>query len=177
MLGMVDFDGPDQGAYGRVTDPGRYQAVVDAARGMIADLVETYQVEVSPGNRSFDFPDWTASSEEVALLRPSRGAPLTFMFTDFPGVVVRVGDWGVEAFPVCGCDACDESPGDVADRLGHLVAAAVGGRYEEELTKRTLTYSYGGRFGSLGGERRLDRGEWKRHGGPAVHRWPAWPKL
>ena len=55
MLDMVDFDGPDQEAYGRVTNPGRYQAVVDAARGTIADLVKTYQVEVSPGNPTSTF--------------------------------------------------------------------------------------------------------------------------
>ncbi|MGI8516956.1 MAG: DUF6226 family protein [Acidimicrobiia bacterium] len=176
MLDVAHFDQPDHEAYGRVTNPERYQAVVDTARGMIADLVKTFQVELTPGDRSLDFPDWNASVEEVNRLRPSQGAPLTFMFTEFPGVVVRVGGWCVEAFPACGCDACNEPPGEVVERLSELVGAAVEGSYEEELTKRTLTYTYGGRWGSSSSEKRLDRGEWKRHGVPAAHRWPAWPK-
>ncbi|MGH8924983.1 MAG: DUF6226 family protein [Acidimicrobiia bacterium] len=172
----MDFDQPDQEAYGRVTNPERYRAVVDAARAMIANLVKTYHVESTPGSRNVDFPDCAASSEEVTQLRPSQGVPLAFLFTEFPGVVVRIGDWCVEAFPACGCDACNESPREVVERLSDVVGAAVEGSYEEELTKRTLTYTYSGRWGSTSSEKRLDRGEWKRHGVPAVHRWPAWPK-
>ena len=173
MLAVVDFDQPDPEAYGRVTNPERFQAVVDAARGMIADLVKRYEVELTPGDLSVDFPNWTGSIEELTRLRPSSGAPLTFMITGFPGVVVRVGDWCVEGFPACGCDACNESPPEIVERLSDLVSAAVTGSYEEELTKRTLSY---GRSGSSPNERRLRRGEWKRLGGPAKHRWPAWPR-
>ena len=39
MLHAVDFDQPDPDAYGRVTNPERYQAVVDAARRMVDELV------------------------------------------------------------------------------------------------------------------------------------------
>lgn len=175
MLDVVDFDQPDQEAYGRVTNPERFQDVVEAARSMIADLVKTYRVESTPGNWSVDFPDWTGSANEVIRLRPSQGAPLAFMFTEFPGVLVRVAEWCVEGFPACGCDACNESPREVVERLSELVDAAVEGRYEEELTKRTITYTVSGQSGSSSTERRLVRGGWKRHSVPAVHRWPAWP--
>lgn len=175
MLEGVDTDQPDHEAYGRVTNPERYQAVVDAAHDLISDLVDAYQVELAVGNPSVDFPDWTGGAERVVRVRPNEGAPLAFMFTDFPGVVVRVGDWGVEAFPACGCDACDEPPGEVVERLNDLVGAAVEGSYQERLTKRTLTHRYASRRGFLGSERPLDRGEWKRYGLPASHRWPAWP--
>ena len=174
MLDAVDLDQPAPEDYGRVTNPERYQAVVDAARGIIADLVKRYQVEVTPGIQSVDFPDWTPSAEEVSRVRPSQGAPLTFMFTEFPGVIVRVGHWCVEGFPSCGCDACNESPQVVVERLNDLVGAAVEGSYEEELTKRRLTYTIDG--GSSSSERRLVRGEWKPYGVLARHRWPAWPK-
>jgi hypothetical protein len=173
---MVDFDSPDEEAYERVTNPERFQAVVDAARGMIGEVVKTYEVESTPGNQSVDFPDWIGPFVEVMRLRPSQGAPLTFLFTEFPGVIVRVGDWCVEGLPACGCDACNESPPEIVERLSDLVDAAVEGRFEEELTKRTLTYTVSGRSGSESTERRLVRGEWKRRGVPAVHRWPAWSK-
>lgn len=123
----MDFDQPDEEAYGRVTNPERYQAVVDAARGMIANLVTRYQVESTPGNWSVDFPDWTTPIGEVIRLRPREGAPLAVMFTEFPGVIVRVGHWCIEPFPGCGCDDCDESPENVVERLSDLVGWAVEG--------------------------------------------------
>jgi hypothetical protein len=175
MLEAVDFDQPDQEAYGRVTNPERYQVVVDAAHRMIDDLVETYQVELGPGTPSVDFPDWTNDAEQAVRLRPSQGAPLAVMFTAFPGVVVRVGDWGVETFQTCGCDACNEPPSEVVERLHDLVGAAVEGQYEEKLTKRTLTYAYASRRGVLSGKQPLDHGEWKQYGLPAAHRWQPWP--
>jgi hypothetical protein len=173
---MADFDSPDEGAYGRVTDPERFQAVVDTTRGIIADLVKKYQVELTEGYRSVDFPDWTRPVVEVVRLRPSQGAPLAFLFTEFPGVIVRVGDWCVEGFPACGCDACNESPPEVVERLSDLVAAAAEGRYEEELTKRVLTYTIKGQSGSESTAKRLLRAERKRYAASAVHRWPAWSK-
>ncbi|MEX1038816.1 MAG: DUF6226 family protein [Acidimicrobiia bacterium] len=170
----MDTDQPDHEAYGRVTNPERYLAVVHAAQDKVDDLVKSYQVEPEAGSPSVDFPEWTSGAERVVRLQPKGGAPLALMFTDFPGVVVRVGDWGAKAFPACGCDACDESPSEVVERLNDFVNAAVEGSYEEQLTKRTLTYRYASRRGVLSGKRMLDRGEWKRHGLPAAHQWPPW---
>jgi hypothetical protein len=174
MLETVDTDQPDHEAYGRVTNPERYLAVVHAAQDKVDDLVKSYQVEPEAGSPSVDFPEWANGAERVVRLQPKGGAPLALMFTHFPGVVVRVGDWGIEAFPACGCDACDESPSEAVERLNDFVNAAVEGSYEEQLTKRTLTYRYASRRGVLSSERTLDRGEWKRHGLPAAHRWPPW---
>lgn len=173
--GAVDTEQPDQEAYGRVTNPERYQIVVEAARDRIDDLTEAYQVKSEAGEPKADFPEWADGSETVVRLQPVRGAPLTFMVTDFPGVMVRVGEWGIHALPVCGCDACNESPKEVVERLNDLVDAAIEGTYEEQLTKRTLTYGYPSRRGSLFTEKPLERGEWKRYGIPTTHRWPAWP--
>jgi hypothetical protein len=171
----VETEQPDHEAYGRVTNPERYQIVVDAARDRIDDLVESYQVESDAGEADVDFPDWASESAPVVRLRPVLGAPLAFMFTDFPGVVVRVGEWGIRAFPACGCDACDEPPKEVVERMNDFVDAAIEGTYEEQLTKRTLTHRYPSRRGALASERQLEHGEWKQFGSPTTHSWPAWP--
>ena len=51
-------------------------------------------------------------TEATVRLQPSSGtgARLTVAFTTFPGLLVRFGKWHVEAYPSCGCDACDEQP-------------------------------------------------------------------
>lgn len=172
----VDFHLPDDDAYGRVTNPGRYQEVVDATRIMIDELVATYEVESTAGIPNVDFPDSQGPATDVVRLHPREGAPLAFMFTDFPGVVVHAGELCVQAFPACGCDACDESPTEVIERLERLVRAVVEGRYAEELTKRTLSYSLAGEWGSSSSEERLQRGEWSRHGSLGPRQWPSWTK-
>jgi hypothetical protein len=173
--GAVETEQPGHEAYGRVTNPERYQIVVDSARDRIAVLVKAYQVESEAGAPEVDFPDLAGDSAPVVRLQPADGAPIAFMFTDFPGVVVKVGEWGVRAFPACGCDACDEPPIEVAERLKDFVDAAIEGSYEEQLTKQTLTYRYPSRRGALASEARLERGEWKQFGTPSTHSWSGWP--
>ena len=134
--GGVEFDRPDEDAYGRVTNPERYQVVADAAIALISDLVRAFDVEETSGQSVVDFPTWQVTTAETVHLVPREGAPLAFLITDFPGVAVRFGEWTREAFPTCGCDACDEPPTDVIEKMNDLVEGAVGGRYEEELTKR-----------------------------------------
>lgn len=83
MLEGVGTDQPDHESYRRVTNPGRYQTVVDAADVLISDLVNDHQVELTAGNPSVDFPDWAGGAERVVRVRPNQGAPLAFMFTEF----------------------------------------------------------------------------------------------
>lgn len=175
MLEAVDTKQPDHEAYGRVTNPERYQIVVDAARDKIDVLVEAYQVEAEAGDPKVDFPDWAGDTEPVVRLHPVQGAPLAFHVHRLPWRRVRVGEWGVHGFPACGCDACDEPPIEVVERLNDFVDAAIEGTYEEQLTKRTLTYGYPSPRGALSIEQPLDRGEWKQYGIPTTHSWPAWP--
>ena len=168
----MDIERPDDDAYGRVTNPERYRPVADAAAALIDELAAGYDVARSTGSSGDDFPDWLGSPSSTTRLVPGHGAPLVFMITDFPGAVVRFGEWTVEAFPGCGCDACDERPEDEVERMYGLVEAAVAGHYEEELTRRELRHSTTG-----GSSRtRLGRGEWRRHGRPGRHRWPPWPR-
>lgn len=84
-------DPPDEDTYGRVTNPERLQAVVDAASARIGELVDTFDVEATAGRSAVDFPDWPDGSAETIRLVPAVGAPLAILTTDFPGVLVRFG--------------------------------------------------------------------------------------
>lgn len=44
-------------------------------------------------------------------------AVLTFVFTDYPGVIVHAGLLHDFLYPVCGCDACDETWQSVAEDM------------------------------------------------------------
>ncbi len=69
----------------------------------------------------------------VVRSRAEGTADLRFDITSFPGVYLTVGD-GVTprfAFPVCGCDACDEDVADLQRMLTELVEAVVGGTFTE----------------------------------------------
>jgi hypothetical protein len=82
-------------------------------------------------------PDPRARIDEAArptikvLPRTPDAAPLTFTFTPFPGVFVGAGRWAVDAFPPCGCDACDETFEEEAERLSWFVDQVTAGRFME----------------------------------------------
>jgi hypothetical protein len=61
-------------------------------------------------------------------------APLTFVFTTYPGVLVHAGLLHDFAFPQCGCDACDESVDSLAEEMEWLVFAVAQGGYRESLS-------------------------------------------
>jgi hypothetical protein len=148
--------------------------VVDEATLLIGELVETYDVVRTVGSVEADFPECSGPGGKAIRLVPARGVPLTFLLTEFPGVVVRFGDWGEEVFPTCGCDACDENPAGLIDALREAVGAAVEGGYEEALTRRALRRS--SNRGRSSGVSHLGFGEWRRFGERGVHTWPPWPK-
>lgn len=174
--GGVEIDRPDEDAYGRVTNPERFQEVVDAAVALIGKLVEEFDVVQTPGSSAIDFPNWPDAPAETIRLVPREGTPLAFLITDFPGVGIRFGEWETKAFPTCGCDACHEQPSEVAQKMSDLVEAAVGGSCVEELTKRKLLRSFAGSLGTASSKSRLERGEWRRLGQPGVHKWPPWTR-
>jgi hypothetical protein len=172
----VDLHRPDPEAYGRVTNPYRYRVVAEEAKALISRLAEAYDVVRSVSAAEVDFPECKGSGRDTIRLVPSQGVPLTFALTDLPGVFVGFGSWGQETFPDCGCDACDEQPAEVVRRMTELVETAIGGGYEEELTKRVLRRSFVGQWGRSARETRLKRGEWQHHGQLGTHRWPQWPR-
>lgn len=163
-------------SYGRVTNPERYAVLHAETRSLIESLVSTYDVISEPGNVELDFPEWKGSTGDVVRLAPTRGVPLAFLFTDFPGVLMRLGEWGVEPFPICGCDACDEKPDDVILRMRTMIELVVVGGYQEVLTKRSLRQSFDWPHGLSVTERRISRDERRRLGEPGSHKWPPWTR-
>jgi hypothetical protein len=88
--------------------------------------------------------------------------------------VIRFGAWGQEAFPLCGCDACNEEPVEEIERMDRLVEATIAGGYRERMTRRWLWCSFTGPWGSQEKRSRLGRRERRRLGSRGVHDWPPW---
>ncbi|RJK96405.1 DUF6226 family protein [Vallicoccus soli] len=159
-------EGPPDEAYERVTDPERFGVLHGVARALVADLERRFAVR----------------TEQVAggvrLVPDGGGTPLEVELTPFPGVRLRYGRSGGGAFPLCGCDACDEDPQEVAEQLREAVEDVVGGRYAEELAcepgKATVTTRTPGSTGCSS----YDEEEAEPYGPPGLrwqHAWPAWP--
>jgi hypothetical protein len=138
----VTLGGVDDERYGRVTNPERYRILHGAASRSLADLELRYVVSRQTGagldTSLIDEPS-TIAVERLLPEDPS-AAPITIAFTDFPGVIVRFGRWHVEAFPACGCDACDESPERLVDLLVDELNAVAAGDFSETQT----TYKFEG---------------------------------
>jgi hypothetical protein len=172
---------PPDGAYGRVTDPERYALLHETATSVVDDLVASYEVDRSePGHLGVDFPGpLPPGLDRIVHLSPAGGAaPVTVVFTSFPGLVVRYGRWHVEWYPTCGCDACDENPRDLAEVLTSRLTSVVTRGFHETMaiSRRWLDirYSFPG-VGSGGGRTRLDStGEADHLGAPGRLDWPPW---
>ncbi len=168
--------------YSRVTNPGRFAAVQDAAERLLDELTTRYTVE-----RRETMEPLGEGGERVRTVRiiprTPAAAPLAVAFTGFPGVVLRLGRWYEETLPACGCDACDEQPGDlVTDMRTQIEALIEGGLWER--VRRGVTGSYAetrlvGPSFHAGRETLLDPREARaaRRGGFAAPvQWAPWPK-
>ncbi len=95
--------------------------------------------------------------------------PLPLAFTKFPGVFARFGLWHTEAYPRCGCDACDESPDELIEIFKEGVDALVAGEFTEAIEGDWLAYH----LGRSSGRARLGRDD-RRRLYPGSWRWAAW---
>jgi hypothetical protein len=176
------MDRPSDDAYGRITDPTRYQVVVRAAMQLIDEFTVAYQVELPQGGPELDpeLCEGLAVDRVVKLEPPSEdAAPLTIVITTFPGVVIRAGRWRTAQYPTCGCDACDEQPDELAEDLARQLRAVAAGRLLEELRGGLdphLTISLSDDTGPLGTQLGpISRREMKAKVGPARYDWRPWP--
>ncbi|MBK9434267.1 MAG: DUF6226 family protein [Candidatus Nanopelagicales bacterium] len=151
---------PPSAGYSRISHPERFAPVLTVARHLIDHLAREYAVDVTrEGSRT--------------RLEPT-GPSMTFELDDVHHLVrVTAGPVAESTFPICGCDACDESLDFVCDELERLVFAVVQGRFSQRVQGRWLvTSSPGGHSRS-----RLDRRERKRVRGALQHLdWQPWPK-
>ncbi|WP_348786610.1 DUF6226 family protein [Leifsonia sp. NPDC080035] len=118
---------PDE-AYSRTSNTERYRPLHDVARALVDWLAATYTVTVEELPPDGGTAGTTA--ERIVRVTPMdpTAAPLTFEFTDFPGVIVGAGALAAHVAPHCGCDACDEDVLAAVEELEQFVFAVVGGR-------------------------------------------------
>ena len=107
---LPDAGDPSDEAYSRVTNPERFRPLHEAALRLIDRLAADFDVERTEGY-NLDVPgiERDVQARPSINLSPndSECAPITVVFTDFPGIRVWFGKWKEEPFPDCGCDACD----------------------------------------------------------------------
>lgn len=129
-------DGPPDEAYSRVTDPERYRPLHAVSDRLVEDLVARYDVVRAPVDV---VGHWRGGVRRATSLRPADGdgAAIVVIITGF-GLVVRAGHAYERGFPVCGCDACDEDPAELARDLTEAVDAIVSGGLTETRRRRRL---------------------------------------
>jgi Family of unknown function (DUF6226) len=122
-------------AYSRVTNPERFRPLHTLMVELIGHLETTFDVEHVEGY------GLDSGLERVDLARPSvkvvprdtSAASIAVAFTAFPGLLVRIGRWRIEAFPSCGCDACAETADGEGGRLTQMVDDVTAGRFREAI--------------------------------------------
>jgi hypothetical protein len=122
--------GPPEWAYRVTTNPERFEPLHLVAGQLVDHLIRVYQVGASDArDLARTLEDEPPDFVRLVRLSPERadGEPLTIVFTSFPGVVIYAGSRFSEAFPACGCDACDDTSDDVADWLEKRVLTLASG--------------------------------------------------
>lgn len=132
---------PDE-AYSRVTNPERFRPLHPVVLEILDKLESQFEVERTEANgldknleRGMDL------ARPAVRLTPGdpEAAPIAVSFSTFPGLHVRFGRWYMEPFPVCGCDACDESAEGEIERLNDLVDAVTAGRFREAIRRPLIS--------------------------------------
>ncbi|WP_449374521.1 DUF6226 family protein [Arthrobacter psychrolactophilus] len=125
---------PAEDSYSVTSNLHRFAPLHDVADALIAWLDSTFDVVAE---ESLDFaadlihqPAPATRAVRVIPHNPA-AAPLTFVFTQFPGVAIHAGVLHDFHFPSCGCDACDEGFDSVAEELEWTVRTVVSGGYSE----------------------------------------------
>lgn len=181
-------EGPPEEAYGRVTNPERFAPLHDAALEMTARLETGFDVERTEGyGLDEDLESKRGLARPSVKLTPTdpEAAPITLVFTDFPGLFVRFGRWVEEPLPDCGCDACDETAESATESLAEKVDWVTGNGFRETVQAPLAPFGhcslevewgtpYLGRHWS-----RLDRKLARRMSGgrrSLVLDWKPWPR-
>jgi Family of unknown function (DUF6226) len=173
---------PPPEAYGRVTDPGRFRVLHAAADALAAELADRFVVEVSADvPPPVDLVDRLPRVQRtVGLVPDGGGAPVTLLYTLFPGLVVRYGRWCTDLAPVCGCDACDDDPAElVGELMARVRSVARDGFHESRAFRRRgidVWYRFTG-VGSMGGWSAIDDDDERRRleaAGTGTVDWPPW---
>lgn len=153
---------PPEQSYSVDSHPERFAPLHQIAEALADHLQHTYDVEVTDDPSCAQDLRRSIRAVRAIRLTPAAedAAPLTFVFTDYPGLVVHAGLLHDFPYPSCGCDACDESLGSVADQLEWTVLAVTSGGYREEVRGSALgswiSYQLTAEGSSRGGSSRGD---------------------
>lgn len=186
-------EGPPAEAYSRTGDLDRFAGLHVVGRALVSWLESEFEVTVDAGEQDDPYPVLgVVDSVEVVRVTPSTtsAAPITFVFTTFPGVALRAGALHDFHFPDCGCDACDDDVVLVADDLERTVQAIVAGRYIESIgdddpsfpggvVSHRLTWEDGGYTGGSGRLEDVPADRIRRACAtlPVDGRWSAWRRI
>src|SRR5580765_5529275 len=129
------IEGPPEDTYSVDSHPERFEPVHRIAEALIEYLQREYDVQIIDDLSCAADVRYNVNARRAVRVAPrsSDAASLTFVFTDYPGVVVHAGLLHDFLYPQCGCDACDENWESVADELERTVLAVVSGGYREEV--------------------------------------------
>jgi hypothetical protein len=127
---------PPEETYSVTSNLERFRPLATISDALIDWLESSFDVEVDESVSNAD--DLIHHRDDVVRavrVRPRRSdaAPLTFVYTSFPSVIVHAGALHDFLFPVCGCDACDEHWEPVADDLEWTVVTVTAGGYSERI--------------------------------------------
>lgn len=174
---------PDPHRAVRVGDRGRFQVLHDAAERLLDELTERYVVDRREVKEAVG-PHSDAEIVRTVRLVPRHPAagPLAITFTDFPGIVLRLGRWFAEPLPTCGCDDCAEDAAELVADLRSLSAAHVEGGLWERV-RRGVTGSWsetrligpGLRLARQAPLESRDARDARREGFAAAVQWAPWP--
>jgi hypothetical protein len=125
-----------QDSYGVDSNPQRFAPLHLVADALIQHLTGTYAVTVSEDAAfAADLmhePGDVLRAVRVVPANPD-AAPLTFVYTSYPGVILHAGRLHDFPFPQCGCDGCDETAESAAQELEWTVLAVAAGGYAERV--------------------------------------------
>lgn len=123
---------PPDDSYSVTSNLERFRPLQVVADALVEFLASTYEVAVSEGHGD----DILHTRDDIVRAtritpRDPAAAPLTFVFTSFPSVIVHAGVLTDFLYPFCGCDACDESWEDAAEELEWQALAVAAGNFSE----------------------------------------------
>ncbi|WP_072314720.1 DUF6226 family protein [Agrococcus sp. Marseille-P2731] len=175
---------PPEKSYSGVTHPERFAPLQRVAEALVEHLVATYEVDLEQGPAiaaALPYPPEDVVRAVRLTPRDRVAAPISIVLTRFPGVMVHAGVLQFDAFPACGCDACDEDVERLVGELEDLVLAVARGWLKETVTPRgvhhRVEFASGSRSGTadaeeLGAERLHAAQERLRE---RPNGWQAWP--
>ena len=169
-------------AYPHIADTARFAVLHEAAETLLDQLTERYMVQRRETKESVGSEDALVRTVRLIPRTPAAG-PLAVAFTDFPGLLIRLGRWWAEDLPACGCDDCGEDPAELVEVLRTQTSALVEGGLWERVRRGVGGSWFETRLIAVGFNARRegplparDAREARRSGFAAPVQWAPWPK-